>query len=85
MVYRTLVADSHHFDENQDPDPDQHFSEKLDPAPDPNESDADPQPWLVARFKKRSSTGTIKLASKTKTRNKVSAISLQVNRLMFTV
>jgi hypothetical protein len=30
-VCRTVVADSHHFDEEQDPDPDPHLSEKLDP------------------------------------------------------
>ena len=30
-VYRPVVADSHHFDEEQDPDPDPHLSEKLDP------------------------------------------------------
>jgi hypothetical protein len=30
-VYRPVVADSHHFDEKQDPDP--HFSGNLDPDP----------------------------------------------------
>jgi hypothetical protein len=30
-LYTTVVADSHHFDEEQDPDP--HYSEKLDPDP----------------------------------------------------
>jgi hypothetical protein len=30
-VCRAVVADSHHFDEKQDPDPD--LSEKLDPDP----------------------------------------------------
>jgi hypothetical protein len=39
-VYRPVVADSHHPDE----DPDPHISEKLDP--DPHWSDEDPQPWL---------------------------------------
>ncbi len=38
MVCRPVVADSHHFDEAQDPDPhkceklDPHLSEKLDPG-----------------------------------------------------
>jgi hypothetical protein len=41
-VCRPVVADSHHFDEEQDPDP--HLSEKLDP--DLYESDPDPQPWV---------------------------------------
>jgi hypothetical protein len=31
---RLATADSHHFDEEQDPDP--HLSEKLDPDPDTN-------------------------------------------------
>jgi hypothetical protein len=31
QVYRPVVADSHRFDEEQDPDPDPHSSEKLDP------------------------------------------------------
>ncbi len=43
-VYRTVVADSHHFDEEPDPEP--HDSEKLDHFPDPHLSDSDPQPWL---------------------------------------
>jgi hypothetical protein len=30
-VYRPEVADSHHFDKGQDPDP--HYSEKSDPYP----------------------------------------------------
>jgi hypothetical protein len=34
-----VVADSHHFDEEQDPDPDPHLSDKT--ATDPQESDAD--------------------------------------------
>jgi hypothetical protein len=40
-----VVADSHHFEEELDPDldPDPH-SEILDPDSDPHESDADPQP-----------------------------------------
>jgi hypothetical protein len=48
-VYRPAVADLHHFDEEQYPDPDEsekledpHYSEKLNP--DPQLSDADPQP-----------------------------------------
>jgi hypothetical protein len=28
------AADSYHFDEEQDPDPDLHISEKLDPDPE---------------------------------------------------
>jgi hypothetical protein len=28
---RPVVADLHHFDEEQDPDPDSHLNEKLDP------------------------------------------------------
>ncbi len=43
-----MVADSHHFDEEQDPD--HHLSEKLDP--DPYESDPDPQPWVKYRIQK---------------------------------
>jgi hypothetical protein len=45
-VYRPVVADSHHSDEEQDPypdphlteqsDPDPHLSEKLNPDPDPD-------------------------------------------------
>ncbi len=31
-VCRQVVADSHHFDEEQDPDPDPHESEKSDPG-----------------------------------------------------
>ncbi len=52
-VYRQVVADSHHFEEELDPDPnqcekldpDQHETEKLDANsdPDPYLSDADPQ------------------------------------------
>ncbi len=38
-----MVADSHHFDE--DPDPDQYLSEKLDPVT--YESDLEPQPLLA--------------------------------------
>jgi hypothetical protein len=30
---RPVVADSHHFVEEQDPGPDSHASEKLDPDP----------------------------------------------------
>jgi hypothetical protein len=33
-AYRPAVIDSHHFDYEQDPDPD--LSEKLDPDPDPH-------------------------------------------------
>jgi hypothetical protein len=33
MIYRPAVADSHHFDDEQDPDPDPHLSERLDPDP----------------------------------------------------
>jgi hypothetical protein len=53
---RPVVADSHHFDEEQDPnplkreksDPDPHLSEKRDQ--DPHKSDADPQPWSNVKF-----------------------------------
>ncbi len=44
-VYRPAVADSYHFDEEQDPDP--HKSEKLYTDPDPYLSeklDLDPDP-----------------------------------------
>jgi hypothetical protein len=34
------VADSHHFDEEQDPDPDPHLSENSDPDPFSHKSDA---------------------------------------------
>ncbi len=40
-VYRPVVTDSHHFDEEQDPDPDSNISENLDP---------DPQPCLLGIF-----------------------------------
>ncbi len=49
-----MVADSHHFDEEQDPDP--RYNEKLDPDPhlsvkldpDAHLSDAQPQPfWKI--------------------------------------
>jgi hypothetical protein len=40
MVYRPVVADSHHFDEEQDPDPDPQKSEKSDPDPASHKSDA---------------------------------------------
>jgi hypothetical protein len=30
---RPVLADSHHFDEEQDPDLDPHYREKLDPNP----------------------------------------------------
>ncbi len=33
-VYRLVVTNSHHFDEEQDPDPNMHLSEKLDTDPD---------------------------------------------------
>ncbi len=47
-----MFADSHHFDEKQDPDPDLHQGEKMDQDPhfsenlDPERhfSDANPQP-----------------------------------------
>jgi hypothetical protein len=29
LYCRPVIADSHHFDKEQDPDPDQHFSKKL--------------------------------------------------------
>ncbi len=34
------MADSHYFDEEQDPDPDPHLSEKSDPDPASHKSDA---------------------------------------------
>jgi hypothetical protein len=40
MFCRPVVADSHHFDEEQVPDPEPHRSEKLDP--DPHHLIADP-------------------------------------------
>jgi hypothetical protein len=43
-VYRTVVADSHHLDEEQDVDPEPQGTEKLDLIHDPHLSDADPQP-----------------------------------------
>jgi hypothetical protein len=45
MVCRPMVADLHHFDEEQDPGP--HHSEESDPDPDPQQSekrDPDPDP-----------------------------------------
>jgi hypothetical protein len=52
-VCRRMVADLHHFDEEQDPgphqseesdpDPDPHQSEKRGPDPDPHHSVSDPQ------------------------------------------
>ncbi len=45
-----MVADSHHFDEEQDLDPNQ--SEKMDT--DPHQSDSDPQPcWRLLSFLKK--------------------------------
>ncbi len=49
MECRPVVADSHHIDEEPDPDP--HQSENPDPhqsemRPDPHLSDADPRPCL---------------------------------------
>jgi hypothetical protein len=45
------VADSHYFDEEQDPDP--QYSENKDPDPDPHQGDADPHsPSLVLSKKK---------------------------------
>ncbi len=41
-VDQPVVADSHHLEEELDPDP--HFSEKVNP--DPDLCDADPQPQL---------------------------------------
>ncbi len=35
-VYNLVVADSHHFDEEQDLDKDPHSSEKINPDPDPH-------------------------------------------------
>jgi hypothetical protein len=32
-MYRTVVADSHHFEKELDPGPDPHFRGKLDPDP----------------------------------------------------
>ncbi len=40
VVCRPVVADSHNFDEEQDPDPDSHVSEKSDPDPAFHKSDA---------------------------------------------
>ncbi len=49
---RLMVGDSHHFEEELDPDldPDPQ-SEKLDPDLDPHESDADPQSCFFLYFK----------------------------------
>ncbi len=52
-VCRAEVADSHHFDEEQDPDPDPLYSDKSDPDlqwnenldPDPQLSDMDLEPF----------------------------------------
>jgi hypothetical protein len=45
-VYRPVVADSHYFAEELDPDP--HYSKKLDPDPDQDrhQHDANPQHWF---------------------------------------
>jgi hypothetical protein len=44
-VYRPVVADSLHFEEELDLDPDPHLSEKLDPDPDQYSSEKlDPDP-----------------------------------------
>ncbi len=37
-----MVADSHHFDEEQEQDRDPHHNEKLNLDPEPHKSDADP-------------------------------------------
>ncbi len=45
-VYRPVVAGSHHFDEEQDPDP--HCNEKLDPDPNySNKLDPDSDPYQI--------------------------------------
>jgi len=47
-IYRPVIGNSHHFDEDRDPhkrekwDPDPHFSENNNP--EPHKSDADLQP-----------------------------------------
>jgi hypothetical protein len=40
-----VVLDSHHSEEEQNPDPDPHSSEKLNPDSDPHLNDADLQPY----------------------------------------
>ncbi len=45
-VYRLMATDSHHFYEEQDPDP--HIREKLDPDPHKSES------WIRIRMKVKS-------------------------------
>jgi hypothetical protein len=47
-VCRSLVAESHHFYEKQDPDQTFHFFADLDPDPAPHQSDANLSP-LVCR------------------------------------
>jgi hypothetical protein len=45
-VCRPMVADSHLFEEEQDPDLDLHQSEKSDPDPDLHQSDEDLPYWV---------------------------------------
>ncbi len=44
-VCRPVIADLHHFDEAQDPDPHPHHSDKSDP--DPHQRRADPRHNLL--------------------------------------
>jgi hypothetical protein len=44
-----VVLDSHHSEEEQNPDPDPHSSEKLNPDSDPHLHDADLQPYSRIR------------------------------------
>ncbi len=48
-VYGPVVADFHHFDEEQDLDPDPHLSEKLDPDPHLSEK-LNPDPHLSEKL-----------------------------------
>jgi hypothetical protein len=48
-----VAADLHHFEEEQDPDPDPHCSEKRDLGQDPQSQDADPQPCLYGWKKEK--------------------------------
>jgi hypothetical protein len=47
-VFRPVVADSHQFGEEQDPDPTPHQGEKSNP--DPQKSDKEPQPCFFDKI-----------------------------------
>jgi hypothetical protein len=92
-VCRTVVADSHHFDEEeeQDPYPGPLYSEELDPDPHSREKlDPDPEPHQVMRISNPGSFVFMKqyiaptmMAKKEKGKGQ-NAHKARVNRLHYT-